>query len=49
MNATVAAASIGPLVGMPGGVSWQARLLNSFLHAVKRPLQVGITPSSATP
>jgi epsilon-lactone hydrolase len=48
MNATAAAASIAPLFGMPSGVSWQARLLNSFLrHAVKRPLQDGITPSSA--
>jgi len=48
MNESAAAASAGPLYGIPGGVSWQARLLNSFLrHAIKRPIQDGITPRSA--
>jgi monoterpene epsilon-lactone hydrolase len=48
MNESAAAASAGPLYGMPGAVSWQARLLNSFLrHAIKRPIQDGIRPSSA--
>jgi epsilon-lactone hydrolase len=48
MSPSPAAEPNAALHGKPGGVSWQARLLNAFLrHAVKRPIRNGVTPRSA--
>jgi monoterpene epsilon-lactone hydrolase len=48
MNASATVEQAAPMHGKPGGVSWQARLLNAVLrHAVKRPIARGVTPRRA--
>jgi monoterpene epsilon-lactone hydrolase len=48
MNASATVEQAAPMHGKPGGVSWQARLLNAVLrHAVKRPIANGVTPRTA--
>jgi epsilon-lactone hydrolase len=48
MNASATVEQATPMHGKPGGVSWQARLLNAVLrHTVKRPIARGVTPRAA--